>query len=355
MEQVVLERTAEVVKQKDALAAQAEILTLTNGKLVELDSFKQTLMGMIVHDLKNPLNVILNVIESHSLPSQVAILRQSARQMLTMVLNILDVQKFEDTKMALDKHDCSLLNLTEQAVAQVRFLSDRKNIALNNQIAPDLAVRVDVEMIERVLVNLLTNAIKYTPNNGQITLATNPKGFEKPLGFSLEDFVRIEVRDNGEGIPADKLSNVFDKFGQIKAKSSGNVRSTGIGLTFCKLAVEGHGGRIGVESEVGVGTTFWFTLPGATIGTQLAMPVVASPDVSGAAGSVAALSEADKKLLRPFAQELRAIKIYQFSDLRRILKRADFPTNAQIDLWKKRLESAIAAENQELFEELLNL
>ena len=229
-----------LTEQKEEILSQAEELKTTNEKLVELDHFKEGMTGMIVHDLKNPLNAILGIANTDET-------KQAAKQMLNMVLNILDVQKLEDAKMKIEFVDFSINSCLFDALNQVKLLYERKSITVENSIPNNLTVKGDAEIVQRVFINLLTNAIKYTPNNGIICF-TNPQGFQ-----NLEGFVRVQISDNGQGITSDKLNSVFDKFVQIDAKKSGGIRSTGLGLTFCKLAVEAHGGQIGVESKLVTG------------------------------------------------------------------------------------------------------
>ena len=111
--------------------------------------------------------------------------------------------------------------------------------------------RCDRDLIRRVNLNLLMNAIKFSPANGEVGIDLN----------NTDEAVKITVKDNGPGIPAEFHKKIFSKFGQAEIRQQGQLYSTGLGLTFCKLAVATHGGSIGVESEVGKGSTFWFTLP----------------------------------------------------------------------------------------------
>jgi len=332
-------------RSHEQLGQQAQALRHANEQLVELDGFKQGMMAMIVHDLKNPLSSILNALDSPSLLSRLAQLRQASRQMLTMVLNILDVQKFEDTRVVLDTKHLSLAKVVAQAVEQVRYLVERKNLTLQVGIGNTLSVLGDGEMLERVVVNLLTNAVKYTPANGRIAIDAQPLN---------DGCVRLQVQDNGEGIAADQLQTVFARFGQHKARDSGLARSTGLGLNFCKLAVEAHGGNIGVDSVVGRGSTFWFTLPQAD--AACGQPLAASPEIASLTGvSMPALDATDRALLAPIAAALKPIPIFRYSDIRTILDRADFPSNPRIDLWRTRVASAVESENDELLAALLNL
>ena len=344
-------RLRRLLAQKAALEAtvaeRTEALRSANEKLVALDQFKRGMLGMIVHDLKNPLGAILSTLDSPALLSRLEQLKQSSRQMLTLVLNILDVQKFEDTQVVLDTRPQALAALAAQAVEQVRFLVERKNQTVELEVPAGLSVRGDGEMLERVLVNLLTNAVKYTPTNGRILIraAAEAEG---------EAQVRVQVQDHGEGIPADRLKAVFAKFGQHQARDSGPVRSTGLGLNFCKLAVEAHGGQIGVASEVGRGSTFWFTLPlVATDATPGAALEPTRTQASQTDLSVPELDAAERALLAPIVAALRPIPIYRYSDLRRILDREDFPIGAGIQAWRARLLQAIDSENEALFAALL--
>ena len=110
----------------------------------------------------------------------------------------------------------------------------------------------DAQLIRRVVQNLLGNALKFTEKDGVITVC---------IEIGAEETVRVSVADNGPGIPLEHQAKVFDKFHQVAASKQGHKYSTGLGLTFCKLAVEAHGGRIGLQSTVGKGSTFWFELP----------------------------------------------------------------------------------------------
>ncbi len=110
---------------------------------------------------------------------------------------------------------------------------------------------MDKEKIIRVLINLLGNAVKFTPRDGTITITT----------LLVNDVVEFQIKDTGEGIPMDYLTRIFDKFEQVKVRNKGKEMSSGLGLTFCKLAVKAHNGKIWAESELGKGSTFIFQIP----------------------------------------------------------------------------------------------
>lgn len=355
LEQIVKERTYEISQQKEEIQSQAQALKSTNIKLIELDEFKQNMTGMIVHDLKNPLNGIINVPKSYSLEKQNDRMKLIGKHILNMVLNILDVHKYEETKMVVEKNNYSLLEISQDAIDEVTFLAEQKHISILNEITQDVGIKSDKDLVDRIFVNILTNAIKYTPNNGNISLsaAKNPDD---------DSQVYIEITDSGQGIPQDQLFNVFDKFGQVSAKKSGKVRSTGLGLTFCKMAVEAHGGEIGVKSEVenlsaGIGgrTTFWFTLPIGKISNINEKSSDELKSVQDLKNSVTSLlTTNDLQILEPFLIQFKTHKIYEVSILRKILKQIEVEGNENIECWKEEMSKAIRSGNELIYNELIN-
>jgi signal transduction histidine kinase len=332
LELVVEERTGEIIEQ-------ARELKTINEKLVEMDKFKQGITSMIVHDLKNPINAIINSSDKQP-ETQLERIKQTGRQMLNLVLNILDVSKYEEAKIELTIANRNLHNISSKAIEQVHFLSTEKNITLSNLIKPELGIRADAEMIERVFVNILTNAIKYTPNNGLIVLKADAQ--------SEDGFLKISITDNGIGIPADKTHLVFQRFGQVVAKNSGSVRSTGLGLTYCKMVIEAHGGNIGVESEQEKGSTFWFTLPASSNVEVLKQQAPMEKTIRQIE-----LSEANRALIKEQLDKLQETEFYKITELFTILEKIDDTGNQEIRTWKQALTNAIDSGNELLYKKLL--
>ena len=234
-----------------------------------LEQMKDDLVGMIVHDLKNPLAGVIGFAEiMHAKAKKrggledfedflTKILYQ-ANTLHEMVNNILEVHKMEDGSMEIQKDVSTLKTLIDNAIRQVEMSAKQKEITISTELPPDLPpVFVDQTKIVRLFANILSNGIKYTPEEGRLHIHTTIQ----------EDIILTGISDTGKGIPAEYLETIFDRFAQIDRKKQGKAASVGLGLYFCKLVVEAHGGKIWAESELGNGSTFYFTLPNLLSGS----------------------------------------------------------------------------------------
>lgn len=243
-----------------ALRRQQRLLEERNTELRRLEELRDNLTHMIVHDMRTPLTGIygflqtLEVLEGASLSDDgrefIARALASTESLVQMVSSLLDVSKMEAGEMRLNRETCRLEIVAREVLGKFGFIRENRSVTL---IAPDapMLLEADEELLSRILQNLVSNALKYTPDGGSIIVALHAEA----------DCVRVTVSDNGPGIPAEYREKIFEKFGQVEARQQRRKFSTGLGLTFCKLAVEAHGGTIGVESEVGAGSTFWFEIP----------------------------------------------------------------------------------------------
>lgn len=312
-----------------------------NEELQSLNEFKEAMAGMVVHDLKNPLNAIINLTE------QVTI-KDAGKQMLDLVTNILDIQKLETAQLTIAQKPLNLQHLIQVALNQVSYLIEAKDLRIYNHCSPKYWVEVDADIIQRVLINLLTNAIKYTPESGEITLDTE----------QIDQQIKVWVKDNGTGIPADKQTMIFDKFGQVEARQSGVARASGLGLTFCKLAIEAHGGTIGVRSRLGVGAEFWFTLCLSTAQTSAKdneVPTSSNTPVHKPTAATLELSARDRSILAPFLDEFKQLDVYEISSLRRLIAKIDTQDRQNLQLWLQEITKAIYTCNEAKYRALLQV
>jgi len=264
---------------------QREELATAYVDLKRAEEMRDGLTAMLVHDLRTPLTTMIGSLEmlhqqqGEPLPPDlqqelIGMSAQGAHRLLGLVNELLDISKMEAGEMHIRRETVQVPETVDRAVAQVAALDMGDRAHVVRDFAPDLPlVNADQELLTRVVINLVGNALKFTPRDGQVTVSARvimplregPKEAllltqQHPLG-DPDPVMLFSVRDTGEGIPQADLSRVFDKFGQVESRKAGRKMSTGLGLTFCKLAVEAHGGRIWVESELGKGSTFFFTVP----------------------------------------------------------------------------------------------
>lgn len=229
-------------------------------QLQELERLRDSLTDMIVHDLRTPLASFLVGLQTMDSLGPLSDLQREClalsvdggQTLLSMINDLLDISRMEQGTFPIEYSPLDIERVIETALRQVTQLAHDKNITLHYDLAPTLSTLLaDDEKLCRVLVNLLGNGIKFTPPGGSVYIEVCKDGSD----------VRFAVRDTGEGIPPEAFERIFEKFGQVESRLAGHKMSTGLGLTFCKMAVEAHGGRIWVQSEPGNGSTFFFTLP----------------------------------------------------------------------------------------------
>ena len=231
-------------------------------RLQELENLRDDLTHLIIHDLRTALTSVIAGMQtmavvgdlSESQREMLGIAVSGGETMLGMINDLLDVEKLESGTLQLDYAVLSADELVASAISQMTPLAEEKQLKLRRQVAADLPpLNGDERKLRRTMVNLLGNAIKFTPSGGTVKIEAQ----SSKDGQSVEFF----VRDTGEGIPAEAFGRIFEKFGQAESRQGGRNMSTGLGLTFCKLAVESHGGHIEVASALGKGSTFSFTIP----------------------------------------------------------------------------------------------
>lgn len=327
--------------KNEEISAKAEELELKNKQLLEYAQYKDSMNSFLVHDLKNPLNAIINLDSANLTGHQAEGIKQSGRQMLTIVSNLLDISKHENNRINLTIEDLSLAGVIHQAFGETDYLAKQKSIKMALGFLNDFVVKADQEIFKRVFVNIFTNAIKFSQTGGAIRIFA-----EQQADMQL----KIMVKDEGEGISPEYLPFVFNKFSQEIPRNSGYSVSTGIGLTFCKMAVETLGGTIGVISEKGSGATFWFTIPLS----HSASPFPASDlelSFDTDSGTNLNLTADEKNYLKPFCIKLENLSVYEITDVKKIVHSVEERSENLIN-WKSLFLQALSACNEQKYKEL---
>lgn len=227
---------------------------------IALDQLREDMTQMLVHDLRTPLTTIIMGLDLLPLDLQfgdpqtqertIERTRHAARRLLSQINVLLDVSKLESGKMELIRETCQIRSLLHSALSNIEVIAQSKSQTLIAVLPDDLpSITIDPGLIRRVLENLLGNACKFAPSGSTITIGVQ---------IGTQDQLEIWVQDAGPGVPADMREHIFEKYGQVRVKAR---EGTGIGLTFCRLVVETHGGSIGVRDAAGGGSLFWFHLP----------------------------------------------------------------------------------------------
>lgn len=248
------------IRESELARLTARELEQANARLIELDRLKGNFVNAVSHDLRTPVTAILGFTEfledeigGPLTPRQIDFVTQiqrNSRRLMRLLDDLLDFARMDAGIFALKLSDSDLGATVTSMVESFRPQAEAAKLQLTASVpeAP-LMAHMDPERIDRVLANLISNAMKFTPPGGSILVRAEPAG----------DFVRCEVVDTGIGIAAEEIPRLFQRFSQLTAGSK--IGGTGLGLNISKALVEAHGGAIGVHSVAGKGSTFWFTVP----------------------------------------------------------------------------------------------
>jgi signal transduction histidine kinase len=240
------------------LESARETLALRNAKLEELEGLKETLTQTLVHDLKNPLAAVLGNLELMERKADESILhlvrrsKAAAWRMHQMILNLLDIGQLEEGKLVLHPEILDAGTLARKACQEMEGGAGQRGVKLEIEAGEANAVlKGDGAVLRRVLDNLLSNAIEHSPQGGTVRIAVSP----------CDEGIEIAVSDQGPGVPAEFRERIFEKFQRLENRKSVPGANRGLGLTFCRLAVEAHGGTIWVDDAPSGGALFRALLP----------------------------------------------------------------------------------------------
>ncbi|MBN1597807.1 MAG: hypothetical protein JW894_05895 [Bacteroidales bacterium] len=241
----------------------AEELRVINEQLAELNAMKDKFFSIIAHDLKNPMSAILGFSELLNLKfdkiaddkklNYISKIFESANKTYELLQNLLNWARSQSGRVEFNPENIPLNALIMSNITLIKELARKKNIEIINEINSEEQVYVDENMIDTVIRNLITNALKFTPSGGQVKIGKNLSSDSK--------FGVYYVKDTGVGIPKDKIPNLFRIDKSTSTEGTEGETGTGLGLILCKEFIEKHRGKIWVESKVNEGTTFYFTLP----------------------------------------------------------------------------------------------
>ncbi|MEW6717682.1 MAG: GAF domain-containing protein [Chloroflexota bacterium] len=228
----------------------------------ELDTLRQELISMVYHDMRSPLtnvisslDVLGSMTEIKSDPSLESVLKIAIRateRIQRLTNSLLDMSRLEAKQPVANQQPVAPLALISETIEAVLPLAENKHQDVRLTASKSLPlVYIDLDMMRRVIINLLENAIKFTPTHGKIFIGAEAD----------KQYVTFWVQDTGPGVPLEEQESIFDKYSRSRDAKACKIKGLGLGLAFCRLAVEGHGGRIWVESKVGVGSRFLFTVP----------------------------------------------------------------------------------------------
>jgi len=260
------------IHQREELARLNRELKIAYRELQEVDKAKDEFISIASHELRSPVAVIegyVSMILSRKLgqiPQKADLalnkIYSAARYLGSLTKDLLDISRISLGRLQIEKAKEDLVALIGKLVSQNQIRAEEKQLKLEflkpQEKIPE--VYIDADKISQVINNLITNAIKFTPEAGQIRVGLEVSEKPKPKGEALKEVI-VWVEDTGIGIPKEALPHIFEKFYQVEPSAQREKGGTGLGLYISKAIVEAHGGKIWVESEVGKGTKFSFSLP----------------------------------------------------------------------------------------------
>jgi signal transduction histidine kinase len=255
-----------LTKKSEHFKKRAEENRMLYTEVIEYDKLKTEFFANISHELRTPLNVLLSMLQLLDLhlrngdivfnnldvDKKVYIMKQNCFRLLRLVNNLIDITKIDSGFFQLQLQNRNIIAVIEEITLSVADYIENKGIELifDTEIE-EVEIACDADKIERIMLNMLSNSVKFTPAGGSIFVNIKNEG----------SILTVSVRDSGIGIPEDKMQYIFERFRQVDKSLSRNREGSGIGLSLVKALVELHGGRVWVESEYGKGSTFTFQLP----------------------------------------------------------------------------------------------
>ncbi len=260
LEQRVQERTAELEAAKKEVEEFSHTILLAKEEVERGSKFKDQFLSTMSHELRTPLNAVLGFSDlladerygplNDRQQRYVTHIHTGGKHLLKLISDILDLSKIEAGRMELTREHVTVASAFAEVISGLHPLAEKKSQALLQKVEPNLHVYADAMRFKQILMNLVANAIKFTSERGRIELVAR----------RVQDQARMEVRDNGPGIPPDQQQRIFEAFVRLTQTGSA-TEGTGLGLAITSRLVELHGSKLAIESQPGEGTSFYFSLP----------------------------------------------------------------------------------------------
>jgi len=310
----------------------AKLVGQQNEELNKLIEFKDWMLNIVAHDIKNPINRIVSACKMDII--QKSEIDQPSKQILSMIDNILDMYKMNESKMHLKLTIWDIESVIDKAISNIEYLLCEKKITLVKNVSVKCSLEIDFELMVRVFENMLTNSIKYLNPDGIIEISIDQN----------ENCVSVGVFDNGNGISPDDIDYIFNNYYQARPKNLGITRSTGIGLSFCKSVIESHGGAITVESVLNEGTLF-----------KIELPVISLCEMTHSTTELISNNHnstiQDDEVLSQYKLSLATISVYETSEILKVFENK--PCSSPIVIqWKEELLKSSMTGNVRYFDSL---
>jgi signal transduction histidine kinase len=261
----------QILRGSDEIAQLDQAFHQMAQQLKEVEEMKQQFVAMVSHDLRTPLTSVCGFLEmlrqgaygdlSSQGSQRTQLAERNIQRLIALINDLLDMEKLESGQLELIQELIPLEPVITRSLDAVRVFAEQHKVQLVADPV-DYIVYGDTNRLIQVLVNLVSNAVKFSPPDSAVTVAAVP----------IDDFIEVRIIDKGRGVPAAYREVIFERFRQVKATDATQKGGTGLGLAICKAIVEQHGGKIGVESEEGKGSTFWFRVPLKPMTVKLSLP-----------------------------------------------------------------------------------
>lgn len=336
-----LQLTNDLKHLNDELENKVQLRTeeLNNSmlNLNKLHKFQEGMTNLIAHDLKNPLMQILNIeyVREKDYPA----LKNSGQHMLNMIQNMLDLYKFNNDRIVLNKSNFDVSEAIEEVIQEFSFYAQKKSVRIELLQHYTFFVNADLQLFKRVVTNFMSNALRFSPVDGLVKVCIN---------VVADEYLRLSVSNQGPHIESHILDTIFSDKAVVSTQTDKFQKTSGVGLYLSKMAIEIQGGRIGVISDQNQDVEFWFEIPGVNKKVNNDENHIFYFDQSFI------LSTGDMVYLKPFATEISKLEVFEASKIDDVLDLID-KRNDEIKWWVLAVQKSCYVLDSEKLKKVINL